>query len=135
MHRPHPVRCAVAERNRRRLGAEKRSRVISQATAERLDGAERLRRRGQIGAAIDAIDEVLGQTPAEPRALLLKSRLLYQSGGLRGALDGLRGLESMLGRGELAELRTVLEQLDYDLRRPAPFATESMARLAVQQGY
>jgi tetratricopeptide (TPR) repeat protein len=77
----------------------------------------------------------LRETPAAERALLLKSRLLYQSGSLRGALDALREVESVRGTGEFAALRLKLEQLEDALRRRAPFATESMARLSVQQGY
>jgi tetratricopeptide (TPR) repeat protein len=109
--------------------------MMAQRTAELVDGAERLRREGRIDGAIAAVEQVLKETPAAPRALLLKSRLFYQSGSLAGALDHLRAVEPTLGRGELAELRMLLEQLDSDLRPPPPFATESMARLQAQQGY
>ena len=84
---------------------------------------------------MDAVERVLADDPADPRALLLKSRLFYQSGSLRQALDELRALEAILGHAELAELKLALERLDEDSRRPPAFATESMARLLVQQGY
>lgn len=109
--------------------------MISQRIADVLDTAERLRRRGELTAALSAVDEVLREAPAAPRALLLKSRLLYQSGGLRGGLDALREVESVRGTREFAELRVNLEQLEDDQRRRAPFVTESMARLSVEQGY
>jgi tetratricopeptide (TPR) repeat protein len=109
--------------------------VSAQTTAELLDAAEASRRRGRRAEAMDAIERVLADNPAEPRALLLKSRLFYQSGSIRQALDDLRPLEAILGQGELAELTSALARLDEDSRRPPAFATESMARLLVQQGY
>ena len=108
--------------------------MISQRIADVLDTAERLRRRGEVAAALSAVDEVLREMPAA-RALLLKSRLLYQSGNLRGALDALREVESFRGTREFTELRLKLEELEDAQRRRAPFVTESMARLSVQQGY
>jgi tetratricopeptide (TPR) repeat protein len=108
--------------------------MISQRIAEVLDTAERLRRRGELTAAMSTVEEILRETSA-PRALLLKSRLRYQSGNLRAALDALREVESFRGTREFAELRLKLEQLEDDQRRRAPFVTESMARLSVQQGY
>jgi tetratricopeptide (TPR) repeat protein len=109
--------------------------MISQRVAEVLDTAERLRRRGEPAAAMSAVEEVLRETPGAPRALLLKSRLLYQNGSLRGALDALREVESLRGSREFAELRLKLEEFEDDQRRRAPFVTESMARLSVEQGY
>src|ERR1051325_5407806 len=109
--------------------------MIPQRIADVLDTAERLRRRGELTAAMSAVEEILRETPAAPRALLLKSRLRYQSGSLRGALDVLREVEAIRGTGEFAALRLKLEQLEDDQRRRAPFVTESMARLSVQQGY
>ena len=109
--------------------------MISRRIADVLDTAERLRRRGELPAAMSAVEEVLRETPATPHALLLKSRLLYQSGSLRAALDALRELETVRGTREFAELRLKLEQLEDDQRRRAPFVTESVARLSIQQGY
>jgi tetratricopeptide (TPR) repeat protein len=109
--------------------------MIPQRIADVLDTAERLRRRGELTAATSAVEEVLRETPAAARALLLKSRLLYQGGSLRGALDALREVESARGTGEFAELRLKLEQLEDAARRRAPFVTESMARLSAEQGY
>jgi tetratricopeptide (TPR) repeat protein len=108
--------------------------MITQRIADVLDTAERLRCRGELTAARSAVDEVLRETPSA-RALLLKSRLLYQSGNIRGALDALREVESLRGTREFTELRLKLEELEDRQRRRAPFVTESMARLSVQQGY
>lgn len=100
-----------------------------------LDDAESLRRKRHTTAALELVDRVLDLRPAEPRALLLKSRLDYQSGNLRRALDDLTALETSLGRAELAPLRTALERLDEDAHSGPAFATESMALLLERQGY
>jgi tetratricopeptide (TPR) repeat protein len=100
-----------------------------------LDDAESLRRKGHTAAALELVDRVLDARPAEPRALLLKSRLEYQSGRIAEALDDLRVLEPSLGRAEMVGLRTALERLDEDAQTGPAFATESMARLLEQQGY
>lgn len=104
-------------------------------SSELVDTAESLRRRGRVDDALEAVEQVLAAAPEHRRALLLKSRLLYQSGALGRALDVARAVEPMLG-GEAAELTAALVRLDQSERRPpAPFATESMARLLTQQGY
>lgn len=103
-------------------------------SSELVDTAESLRRRGRVDDALEAVEEVLAAAPEHRRALLLKSRLLYQRGALGRALDVARVLEPLLG-GEAAELTAALVRLDQASRRPAPFATESMARLLAQQGY
>ncbi len=104
-------------------------------SSELIDTAESLRRRGRVDDALEAVEQVLAAAPEHRRALLLKSRLLYQNGALGRALDVARALEPMLG-GEAAELTAALMRLDQAGRRPpAPFATESMARLLAQQGY
>jgi tetratricopeptide (TPR) repeat protein len=103
-------------------------------SSELVDTAESLRRRGRVDDALEAVEQVLAAAPEHRRALLLKSRLLYQRGALGRALDVARALEPLLG-GEAAELTAALMRLDQAARRPAPFATESMARLLTQQGY
>jgi len=61
--------------------------------------------------------------------------LRWQKLKLWGALDALREVESLRGTREFTELRLKLEELEDRQRRRAPFVTESMARLSVQQGY
>src|ERR1051326_6814244 len=56
------------------------------------------------------------------------------SGALGRGLDAARALDPMVD-GEAAELIAALVRLDQAAHRPAPFATESMARLLAQQGY
>jgi tetratricopeptide (TPR) repeat protein len=99
-----------------------------------LDDADALRRHGRLRDALEAVERVLAVAPEHRRALLLKSRLLYQNGALGRALDVARALDPMAD-GEAAELIAALVRLDRAPHRPAPFATESMARLLTQQGY
>ena len=99
-----------------------------------LDDADALRRRGRLSDALEAVERVLAVAPEHRRALLLKSRLFYQNGTLGRALDVARALDPMVD-GEAAELIAALVRLDQAAHRPAPFATESMARLLAQQGY
>src|ERR1041384_315112 len=98
-----------------------------------LDDADALRRRGRLSDALEAVERVLAVAPEHRRALLLKSRLFYQNGTLGRALDVGRALDPMVD-GEAAELIAALVRLDQAAHRPAPFATESMARLLAQQG-
>ena len=99
-----------------------------------LEDADALRRRGRLSDALETVERVLAVVPEHRRALLLKSRLLYQNGAIERALDVARALDSLVG-GEAAELIAALVRLDRAAHRPAPFATESMARLLMQQGY
>ena len=99
-----------------------------------LDDDDALRHRGRLSDALEAVERVLVVAPEHRRALLLKSRLLYQNGALGRALDVARALDPLVG-GEAAELIAALVRLDRAAHRPAPFATESMARLLMQQGY
>lgn len=110
----------------------------SPAVSALLDRAEGLRLAGKIGEGLRLVEGLVRQNPEHPRALLLQSRLLFERGSLSQALEVLRALGSVPTRQE--ELRSLRKGLD-DLARleaagfdPA-FATESMARLLVQQGY
>ncbi len=109
--------------------------MAGERTAELVDAAEALRRRGRLDEALGTVDRALAAQPEDRRALLVKSRLLYESGAPGRALDVARALDALLGGGALADLTAALERLDEEVRRPAPFATESMARLLEQQGY
>jgi DNA-binding SARP family transcriptional activator len=108
--------------------------MAREETSGLLDGVEALRRRGRLNDALEAVERVLAVAPEHRRALLLKSRLLYQNGALGRALDVARALDPLIG-GEAAELIAALVRLDQAARRPEPFATESMARLLAEQGY
>ena len=108
------------------------------AVAALLDRAERLRRAGKIGEGLRLVEELVCQNPDHPRALLLQSRLLFERGSLSQALEVLQELGSVPLWQE--ELRSLRKGLDHLARLEAAgfdpaFATESMARLLVQQGY
>ena len=118
-----------------RGSGRRRINPTSKRALELLDDAESLRRRGHASAAREAVERALVESPAMPRARLLKSRLDYRRGNIGEALEGVRALEPSLGRTELAQLRTALERLDEKARRAPAFATESMARLLAEQGY
>jgi tetratricopeptide (TPR) repeat protein len=103
-----------------------------------VDRSEGLRREGRIHEALELAENYLRDRPDHPRALLLRSRLLYEQGNLVLALEGLGRLGSILGRDQgLLELVAVLEQLSEIRKSPREptFVTESMAKLFVQQGY
>lgn len=110
----------------------------SPSPSELADLAESLRLEGRLGEALETVERCLEESPKHPRALLLRGRLLYQEGKVLEALEGLRLLDSVLGRDK--GFRTLTEGLEQLWQRrnsqmdPA-FATETMARLLVQQGY
>lgn len=108
------------------------------AVSELLDRAEGLRRAGKIGDGLELVEGLVRENPDHPRALLLRSRLLFERGSFSQALGALKALSSVPAwQGELRSLRKGLDhlaQLEEAEVDPA-FATESMARLLVQQGY
>ena len=103
-----------------------------------VDRAEEMRREGGLQDALESVEQFLEPTPNHSRALLLRSRLLYELGRGVESLFALRELEEVLGEHE--ELQLLLETLEQICKRrnasiaPA-FATESMARLLAQQSY
>lgn len=106
--------------------------------SELLDLAESLRQQERHIEAAKAIEDCLGQSPRQPRALLLRARLQYQQGRLTEAKESLRALGSVLGGDEaLAAMRAALEQLEQrrNAQTDTAFATETMARLLAEQGY
>jgi tetratricopeptide (TPR) repeat protein len=106
-------------------------------TAEMLDRAEVMRSERRIQECLKTVERVLAETPNHPRALLLRSRLHYESGSLPQAIEGVRRLDGIVGEREMQLLVTLLERLNDERNHPrAPaFATESMAKLLTQQGY
>lgn len=108
------------------------------AVSSLLDRAEGLRRAGKIGDGLELVEGLVRENPDHPRALLLRTRLLFERGSFSQALEALKALSSVPAwQGELRSLRKGLDhlaQLEAAEVDPA-FATESMARLLVQQGY
>ena len=102
-----------------------------------VDRAETMRREGHIHEALETLGQFLKERPNHPRALLLRSRLLYELGSVPQAVEGLRDLGRIVTDRELRSIVAALEQLrDGGKLWQAPaFATESMARLLAQQGY
>ncbi|MBI2090190.1 MAG: tetratricopeptide repeat protein [Deltaproteobacteria bacterium] len=103
-----------------------------------LDRAEELRRAGKTREGLELVERSLGQRPDHPRALFLRTRLLFEQGSFAAALETLRPLSSLpLWAREVRGLQKGLERI-VELKEaeidPA-FATESMAQLRVQQGY
>ncbi|OGP22566.1 MAG: hypothetical protein A2038_07060 [Deltaproteobacteria bacterium GWA2_57_13] len=108
------------------------------AVSSLLDRAEGLRRAGKIGDGLELIEGLVRENPDHPRALLLWTRLLFERGSFSQALEALKALSFVPAcQGELRLLRKGLEHLaQLEAAEPDPaFATESMARLLVQQGY
>ncbi len=104
-------------------------------TTEAVDDVEMLRRRGRLKEGLAGVERVLEQAPGHPRALLVKSRLLYEQGSAAQALEALRLLERVRDRRELEPLAAALGRLEQESARAPEFATESMAKLLIQQGY
>lgn len=106
--------------------------------SESVDRAEAMRRQGRVQEAMESVGRFLRERPNNPRALLLRSRLLYQLGKPTQALEALYEVERIIGKdGELQSVVGALEGLRAREKPPtaSAFATESMARLLDQQGY
>jgi tetratricopeptide (TPR) repeat protein len=102
-----------------------------------LDQAEAMRREGRVHEALESVEGFLNAKPDHSRALLLKSRLLYETGSVAEAIDGLRTLGRHVDGEELQSIIEALEQFrgSGQSRQTQAFATESMARLLAEQGY
>ncbi|HEY2986872.1 MAG TPA: hypothetical protein VGL11_04045 [Candidatus Binatia bacterium] len=87
--------------------------------------------------ALESVEEFLNAESDHSRALLLKSRLLYETGSVAEAIDSLRALGRIIVGAELESIIAALERLrgGEPSRQPQAFATESMARLLTEQGY
>ena len=102
------------------------------SSTELADLAESLRQQGRYTEAWKVIERCLEQSPRHPRAILLRSRLLFQEG------KPLQALESVLGEDDAFKtIATSLEKLcrERDAQTDPAFVTESMAGLFVQQDY
>ena len=106
--------------------------------SELADQAESLRQQGRYAEAWKTVERCLELSPSHSRAILLRSRLLFQEGRPLQALETLRPLESILGEDDAFKaIATSLEKLcrERDAQTDPAFVTESMAGLFVQQGY
>ncbi|MEK6601483.1 MAG: tetratricopeptide repeat protein [Candidatus Binatota bacterium] len=103
-----------------------------------MDLAESLRQQGRLGEALETVQDCLEEKPRQPRALLLRARLLYQEGRLPQAIESLRSLDFILG-GDKAFSAMIAGMKQLRKARssePGPsFVTETMAQLLVEQGY
>lgn len=102
------------------------------SSTELADLAESLRQQGRYTEAWKVIERCLEQSPRHPRAILIRSRLLFQEG------KPLQALESVLGEDDAFKtIATSLEKLcrERDAQTDPAFVTESMAGLFVQQDY
>lgn len=103
-----------------------------------LDRSDGMRRAGRIREALEVTERCLQHSPARPRALLLRARLLFEQGRCVHALEALQALGAVPGREKSIEsIRQGLKQLIQlrDARLDPAFTTESMARLLGEQGY
>jgi len=108
------------------------------SSTELADLAESLRQQGRYTEAWKVVERCLEQSPRYPRAILLRSRLLFQEGKPLQALESLRPLESILGEDDAFKtIAPSLEKLcrERDAQTDPAFVTESMAGLFVQQDY
>ena len=105
--------------------------------SEVVNRAEAMRQEGRIQEALETVEQFLEERPDHPRALLLRSRLLYELGDKAQAEEALHDLALIVGERELQPLAAALERLQHEekSRRAPAFATESMAKLLAQQGY
>jgi tetratricopeptide (TPR) repeat protein len=102
-----------------------------------VEETESMRRQGRLLEALEVVERFLRKNPDQPRALLLKSRVLYELGRRSQAVEGLQVLQRILGDETLQSLLGAIERLGSSTQpSSAPaFVTESMARLLTQQGY
>jgi tetratricopeptide (TPR) repeat protein len=96
-----------------------------------------MRRQGRLPEALEVAERFLRKNPDHPRALLLRSRVLYQLGRKAQALASLHDLGRVIGDNRVQPLVAAFERLGGDPQSSsAPaFVTESMAKLLTQQGY
>jgi tetratricopeptide (TPR) repeat protein len=105
-----------------------------------MEETESMRRQGRRHEALEVVERFLRKNQDHPRALLLKSRVLYELGRLSQAVEVLYTLQRIrrnTGDETLQSLLGAIEQLGgrgQPSIAPA-FVTESMARLLTQQGY
>lgn len=109
--------------------------MLRSETTEAVDDAEAMRRRGRFPEGLAAVERALEKTPGHPRALLLRSRLLYEMGSVAQAAEALRAVERVWDKRELEPLAAALGRLEAESARAPEFATESMAKILLQQGY
>jgi tetratricopeptide (TPR) repeat protein len=102
-----------------------------------VEETESMRRQGRLHEALEVVERFLRKSPDHPRALLLRSRVLYELGRTAQAIEGLNNLGRVIGLEPLQTLAAAIERLGVsEPPSSAPaFATESMARLLAQQGY
>jgi tetratricopeptide (TPR) repeat protein len=104
-----------------------------------VEETESMRRQGRLHEALEVVERFLRKSPDHPRALLLRSRVLYELGRTAQAVEGLNNLGRVIGLEPLQSLVAAIERLGvsgHSSSAPAfAFATESMARLLAQQGY
>jgi Flp pilus assembly protein TadD len=96
-----------------------------------------MRRQGRLHEALEVVERFLRKSPDHPRALLLRSRVLYALGRTAQAVEGLNDLGRVVGNEPLQSLVAAIQRVgvsEQSSSAPA-FATESMARLLTQQGY
>jgi tetratricopeptide (TPR) repeat protein len=102
-----------------------------------VEEAESMRGQGRLPEALEVAERFLRKNPDHPRALLLRSRVLYQLGRKAQALQSLHDLGRVIGDDRVQPIVSAFEGLGggaQSLSAPA-FVTESMARLLTQQGY
>lgn len=106
--------------------------------SELVDLAETLRQEGRLEEALQTVKRCLAMNPQHARALLLLGRVLYQGGEISRAMEELRSLNAILAADD--GFQTLTRGLGEILQKKnsqtdAPFATENMAQLLIQQGY
>jgi len=101
------------------------------------DEAESMRREGRLHEALEVVERFLRKSPDHQRALLLRSRVLYELGRMAQVVEELRALQRMVGDEPLQSIVEAIERLADNVKSTsAPaFVTESMAGLFTQQGY
>lgn len=103
-----------------------------------LDQSDAMRRAGRFREALQLVERCLQQSLVHSRALALRAWLLFEQGDFVHALEALQALGTVPGREKSIEsLKRGLEQLTglREARLDSAFATESMARVLVEQGY
>jgi len=96
-----------------------------------------MRRQRRLHEALEVVERFLRRNPDHPRALLLRSRVLYELDRTAQAVDALHTLQRIIGDEMPQSILAAMERLA-DAIQPttAPsFVTVSMASLFTQQGY
>jgi tetratricopeptide (TPR) repeat protein len=98
---------------------------------------EAMRRDGRLHEALTSVERVLKEKPNHTRALLVRSRLFYEMGGMTQAVKGLRDLGRVIGDDRVQSIIRAIERLGDSVKSSSTpaFVTESMGRLLTQQGY